>query len=99
MNWIDEAAAQLEQLLADPLKDAVRGSVRVVSASAPTGRSPYQECRLDVIVEAPGIPETNVRTEAVVSRRHWPEPGLVLPARISRSHPETFEIDWDSLAR
>ena len=99
MDEIEKFAAQLEKLTGDPLGDAVPGHVVIVSASEPHGRARYQPCSLDVIAEAPGVERIRVSTEVVTSRRHWPRVGDLLPARISVSHPERMDIDWDALAR
>ncbi len=96
---MDAVAAWLDSAFGDPMADAVAGTVLIVSASAASGRSPYQRCDLDLVVEAPGVPIGTVRTQVVVSRKHWPRPGMTLPARVSTSHPERFDVDWEALAR
>lgn len=97
--WVDEAAEMLEKITRDPLADAVRGRVRIVSASERTGRARYQPCTLEVVTQADGIPETRVQTEVVTSAKYWPRVGSVLPALISPSDPTHIEVDWDALAR
>ncbi|MEV8266915.1 hypothetical protein [Microbacterium sp. NPDC076911] len=99
MDEFDEMAHQLEKLVRDPLADAVRGSVLVISVSEPVGRARYQACQLDVVASAEGVPATRVTTEVVTSRQFWPEVGAVLPARVSVSDPHCIEIDWDALAK
>lgn len=99
MDGADEVANALERLTADPLTDAVRGTVRVLDASEPEGRARYQECRLELLAEAPGVPPTRVETAVVTSRRYWPRVGAVLPARVSVSDPSVVDVDWDALAR
>lgn len=99
MDWTDEAAHQLEALTGDPMADAVRGTVRITAASAPEGRSRYQECRVDLLAEAPGLEARTVSTVVVVDRRAWPTIDQVLPARISRSRAEAVDVDWNALAR
>jgi hypothetical protein len=96
---LEQFAQQLEKLVGDPMADAVAGRVRVVSASDPVGKARYQACALELIADAPGVPETHVHTEVVTSRRYWPKVGAVLPARVSQSHPENVDVDWDALAR
>ena len=93
-----KAAAWLEKITRDPLADAVRGRVTVVAASAPAPRGRYQECMLDVTVEADGIPPTAVRQALVFPVKMWPREGDSVPARISRSRPEVFEADWERLS-
>lgn len=96
---LDRVASWLEKVTRDPLADAVRGRVRVVSASEPAARGRYQECDLELVAEADGIPPTVVRQQLVFPRKVWPRAGDVVPARISRSRPDVFEADWDRLTR
>lgn len=97
--WVDDAAEMLEKITRDPLADAVRGAVRVVSASERVGRARYQACELEVVTTTGGIPETRISTEVVTTAKYWPRVGSTLPALISRSDPSRIEIDWDALAR
>ncbi len=99
MNWIDDAAQQMERMTGSPLGDAVPGTVRIVARSEPEGRGPYQTCRLELLAEAEGIPPRVVITEVVFARRHWPAEGAVIPARISRTHHDALDVDWDALSR
>lgn len=99
VHWSDDAATQLERLTGDPIADAVSGSVVVISVSERRGRARYQECRLDVSVDAPGIEPITVTLEVVTTARSWPVVGAVLPARVSRSQPSRIDVDWDALAR
>jgi hypothetical protein len=99
VSELDDATHVLERLTRDPMADAVPGLVRVVSASEPASRGRYQECRLELIAEAPGIPHTTVATSVVTRPQTWPRVGMRLPARISVSRPTAVEVDWDALAR
>lgn len=96
---LEQATQWLERVTRDPMADAVAGTVQVVAASPPAGRGRYQECHLDLRAEARGIPSTLVTASLVFPRKTWPAAGDVVPARISRSHPETFEADWERLSR
>lgn len=96
---LDRATQWLERLIGDPMASAVPGRLTVVSASEPTPRGRFQECRLELRPDAPGIPPTVVGYVAVFDRRHWPQPGLVVPARISQTDPRVFEASWAALAR
>lgn len=96
---LDRAAAWLEKLTRDPMADAVRGRVRVVSASEPAARGRYQECTLELIVEGEGLAPTPVTQQLVFPRKVWPRVGDVVPARVSFSHPQVFEANWDLLTR
>lgn len=96
---IEQATAWLEKITGDPMADAVAGRVRVCAASSPVGRARYQECDLELVAEAPGIPPTIVHQRLVFPRGVWPRAGDVLPARISRSRPDVLEAAWDRLSR
>lgn len=87
----------LERLSRDPLADAVRGRIRVVSTTDAVGRRRYQECRITATAEGPGIAPTPIVLEVVIDRRHWPQRGQVLPARISVSDPTAVDVFWDAL--
>ncbi|WP_431778710.1 hypothetical protein [Microbacterium aurantiacum] len=99
MDEWDEMAQWLEKATKDPMADAVRGRVTVVSVSEPQGRARYQECRVELRAEAAGIPQRTVSTEAVFPKNRWPKPGDVHAARISPSHEDAIEVDWDTGAR
>ena len=92
-------ARQLERMMGDPIADAVPGTVLIVSVSEPTRRWGYQACQIEVVPEAPGVEPVRVATEVVTTRKNWPKLGGILPARISTTHPERMEINWDALAR
>lgn len=96
---LDRAGRWLERLTGDPMATAVRGRLTVISASEPTARGRYQECRLELRAEAPEIPAKTVTYVAVFDRTHWPQPGLVVPARIAQSDPRVFEANWDAVQR
>lgn len=96
---MDDAVQMLEKISGDPIADAVKGSVRIVSASERVGRRRYQACELVVLTQAEGIPETRVKTEVVTTAKTWPRVGSVLPALIARNNPRRMEINWDALAR
>ena len=70
--WVEEAAHMIEKYTGDPLADAVRGTVRVVSASDREGRARYQACQLEVVTTTAGIPETHISTEVVTSAKYEP---------------------------
>ncbi|RLK52851.1 hypothetical protein [Microbacterium telephonicum] len=94
---LDQAAEWLEKLAKDPMADAVRGRVRIVAVTPPAERGRYQECVVDLAVEAAGIAPVEVTQHVVFSRKRWPAVGVVLPARISVSVPENLEVAWDAM--
>ncbi|MBB2975287.1 hypothetical protein FHX49_000853 [Microbacterium endophyticum] len=94
--WVEDAAKQIEKLLGDPMADAVRGRVQVLSVSERVGRAAYQECRVEVRAEAPGMEPATVQTTGVFNRAHWPKPGTIYPAAIAPQHPSSLEVNWES---
>lgn len=99
VDGADDIARALQRLTADPLADAVSGAVIVVSVSEPAPKGRYQECRLELVTEAPGVAPATVTTSVVTRPKHWPRPGMRLPAQISASRPSIVDVDWDALAR
>lgn len=98
-EWVEGAAESLERITRDPMADAYRGTVRVVSASEPARRGMYQACTMQLALEAPGLAPETLDTEFVFPRRRWPAVGAVVPARISRSEPRQIDARWDLLPR
>lgn len=94
-----QAAQWLERITGDPLADAVRGRVRVIAVSAPTGRRRYQECTVELTVTAGGAPPHTLTQVVVLPRSAWPKVGDVLVAAVSPSRPDALEVDWSPLAR
>ena len=95
----DQAVTWLQRLTGDPLADAVPGRLRIDAVSEVSPRPRYQECRVEGIAEAPGVPTTPVVLEVVFDRRFWPRVGQVLPARVSRSQPGAVEVSWEALRK
>ena len=88
MGFFDELAGAVNGLLnPTQIDDGVRGTAQVISTSGYYGRALYQNCHLELVVEAPGIPATAVSMNAVVHRQHWPHAGAVLPALIEKDEP------------
>src|SRR6478609_6803060 len=98
-EWEEDAAEQLERLTHSPMADAFRGTVRILSLSAPKPRGRYQTCQMQLQLEAPGLEPEALDTEVVLDRKYWPAVGTVLRARISRRTPRMLEVDWEALAR
>ena len=96
MGFFDELASGINGLIFPTrIDDGVRGTAQVISATGYYGHAIYQNCHLELVVEAPGIPATAVSLNAVVHRQHWPQPGAVLPALIEKANPQEVEILWD----
>ena len=98
-DWEEDAAESLARLTGSPMADALRGTIRIVSLSEPKGRSRYQACDMELLLDAPGLEAEPLSTEVILDRRYWPTVGMVLRARISRRRPRMIEVNWDALAR
>lgn len=79
------------------MEDAVRGTAQVVSASMNRGRGILQMCRMQLVVQADGVPPTAVSFNGLVHHDRWPAPGSVLPVTVDRAHPENVSIEWDEV--
>jgi hypothetical protein len=96
MGFFDDIANGINGLINPTrIEDGVRGTAEVISSTGYYGRAVYQNCTMELVVEAPGIPATAVTMTALVHRLHWPHPGAVLPALIERANPQEVEILWD----
>ena len=101
MGFFDKLAAGVNGALFNTeITDGVRGTARVTSASSydndPTfGGGVYQNCHIQAVVEAEGIPATEVTIKGLVHQQKWPVPGVVLPALIERTNPQVVKILWD----
>jgi len=88
----------LDSLFGDQrMSDPVRGSAQVVSCSANRGRGVYQNCHLQLVVQAEGVPARAVEQQTLVHRSRWPFPGMTLPATVDRANPNHVRIEWDEL--
>jgi hypothetical protein len=79
------------------MKDPVRGTAQVVSASMNRGRGILQTCSIQLVVQADGVPPTAVGYQGLVHRDRWPMPGMVLPVTIDRIDPQHIDIEWDEV--
>lgn len=101
MGFFDKLASGVNGVLfPTQINDGVRGTARVISASGydndPTyGGGTYQNCHMELVVEAPGIPATAASFKGLVHQQRWPQPGAVLPALIERTNPQQVKILWD----
>ena len=76
------------------MKDPVRGTARIVSASMHHGRGIYQSCRMQVVVEADGVPATAMQLDVLAHQEKWPMPGMALPVTVDRGDPTNVRIEW-----
>ncbi len=79
------------------MRDPVRGTAQVVSASMNRGRGVLQMCTIQFVVQAEGVPPTAVAHHGLVHRDRWPMPGMVLPVTVDRADPQRVDIEWDEV--
>jgi hypothetical protein len=79
------------------MKDPVRGTAQVVSCTSHHGRGVYQSCRMQLVVQAEGVPATAVEHSELVHNKRWPMPGMVLPIAIDRADPQQVKVEWDEV--
>lgn len=79
------------------MDEPVPGTAQVVSVSHYDGDATYQNARMDLVVQAEGVPATHVQHHALVAAAKWPSPGQVLPVTVDRANPQRLKIDWDQI--
>jgi hypothetical protein len=79
------------------MKDPVRGQAQVVSTTAHRGDGIWQNCRMQLVVQAQGVPATSAERNELVHHQKWPSPGMTLPVTVDRANPQKFKIEWDEV--
>lgn len=79
------------------MKDPVRGTAQVVSATMHHGRGIYQNCQMQLVVQADGVPATATSFSGLVHHKRWPSPGMVLPVTVDRADPQNVKVEWDEV--
>ena len=79
------------------MQDPVRGHAQVVSCTGHHGEGIYQNCRMQLVVQAPGVPATSVQQNDLVRHDRWPFPGTTLPVTVDRANPQKVKIEWDEV--
>ena len=80
------------------MKDPVRGQAQVVSCSQWHGGS-SANCRMQLVVQAPGVPATPVELDCIIHADRWPSPGITLPVTVDRDDPDKIKVEWDDVER
>lgn len=80
------------------MKDPTRGTAQVVSCSANRGRGVWQNCHMELVVQADDVPATAVEFQGLVHHQRWPTPGMSLPVTIDRADPRRVKIEWDEMS-
>jgi hypothetical protein len=80
------------------IKDPVPGTYRLVSCSYSSGGAAFENCTMDGVVTAPGIPPTAVHHVSLLTpTAKWPQPGQELPVTIEAGKPDRLKIHWDQV--
>ena len=79
------------------MKEPVRGTAQVVSATAHRGDSSWQDIRMTLTVRAEGVPSTPVEHSCICRADRWPSPGDVLPVTVDARRPERLKVEWDEV--
>jgi len=87
----------LRNLFRKRMQDPVRGSAQVVSRSVHSGEAVWESCRMQLVVEAPGVIATPVEWVGLVHNKKWPGAGIMLPVTIDRADPTRVNIEWDEV--
>ena len=56
-----------------------------------------QNCHMNLIVQADGVPATAVEMTQIVHNQKWPSPGMTLPVTVDRANPQKVKVEWDEL--
>jgi len=79
------------------IKDPVGGTARVVSVTAAPHNATSGTCRMNLVIEAPGIAAFAVEERKICRVARWPQPGMMLPCTVDRANPERFDVDVKSI--
>ena len=78
--------------------DPVDGEYRLVACSSAGGGAVYENCSMDGVVSAPGVPATAVHHVSLLTPvSKWPAPGQSLPVTVDRRDPSRLKIRWDDV--
>jgi hypothetical protein len=78
-----------------PIKDPVEGTMHVVSCSTPDARAMRAPCRINYVVQAPGIEAFSGEYTFEMWSAEWAEPGEDIPVIFDREHHDRIKIDDD----
>jgi hypothetical protein len=86
----------LGNLFGGRIKNPVRGTAQVVSCSQ-YHEGVMQNCHMELVVQAEGVPATAVQFQGLVHNKRWPVPGATLPVTLDRTNPQRVRIEWDEV--
>jgi hypothetical protein len=78
------------------MKDPVRGSAKVTSASVLSGLS---SSHLQLVITADGVPPTPVEVKTTRHGDRWPNEGDTIPVTVDRANPQSFNIEWSAVQK
>jgi hypothetical protein len=79
------------------MKEPVRGTAQVVSCTSHLGDGVTQNCRMQLVVQAEGVPAKAVEHSGPVHYKRWPSPGVTLPVTVDRANPERLKVEWEEV--
>jgi hypothetical protein len=79
------------------MRDPVRGTLVVTSASRIDPATRSQAYRLHGVVHADGLVATSVAHAGVASVERWPRAGGRLPVVVDRADPTRLKVLWDEV--
>jgi hypothetical protein len=87
----------LGNLFGKKMKDPVRGTAHVVSRTTLDGEAVWEHCRMQLVVEGPGVLATPAEWNGLVHNGKWPALGGTLPVTIDRADPTKVKVEWDDV--
>jgi putative oligomerization/nucleic acid binding protein len=79
------------------MKQPVRGTAQVVSATMPAEDATSSHCSMSLVVSAEGLEPTPVEHTAMASVKRWPSPGMTVPVTVDLADPTRLKIHWDEV--
>jgi hypothetical protein len=86
-----------DKLRARRMRDPVRGQAQVVDSGRWGAPATWQNCRMQLVVTADGLPATHVQHNDVVPGDKLPTVGSTLPVTVDRADPRRVKILWDEV--
>ena len=88
-------SGRLVTSLRGTVRQWVRGTGEVLSVASPPPQASYGRCELELLVNAPGLPQEAVTIrEPRVAVSQWPYPGLILPVEVAADDVRNVRILW-----
>lgn len=88
-------SGRLVTTLRGTVRQWVAGTGRVVHVSDPAPAAPYGRCELQLVIDAPGLPqETVTLREPRIPVDRWPYPGMEVPVEVAADDIRNVRILW-----